>query len=135
MKSLFFLLIFSLSQTAFADWSRVGEKSHPEPHHYVDLDSVKQTGPMAIMRRVWELRNFSKPDNNNVKSVKRLSEYDCMDRRHRLIQELWFTEHWAKGDNVVSPVRGDAELAWRPIELKSIDEIILDEMCPHENDG
>jgi len=135
MKTLFLLLLFSFSQAALADWSRVAETSHPEPQQYLDLDSVKQTGPMAIMRRVWELRNYSTPHHDKVRSIKRLSEYDCMDRRHRVVQELWFTDPWAKGENVPPPLRDDAELAWRPIEPRSINEIILDEMCPHENDG
>ena len=135
MKTLFLLLLFSFSQAALADWSRVAETSHPEPQQYLDLDSVKQTGPMAIMRRVWELRNYSTPHHDKVRSIKRLSEYDCMDRRHRVVQELWFTDPWAKGENVPPPLRDDAELAWRPIAPRSINEIILDEMCPHENDG
>jgi len=96
MKTLFLLLLFSFSQAALADWSRVAETSHPEPQQYLDLDSVKQTGPMAIMRRVWELRNYSTPHHDKVRSIKRLSEYDCMDRRHRVVQELWFTDPWAK---------------------------------------
>jgi len=135
MKTLFLLLLFSFSQAALADWSRVAETSHPEPQQYLDLDSVKQTGPMAIMRRVWELRNYSTPHHDKVRSIKRLSEYDCMDRRHRVVQELWFTDPWAKGENVPPLLRDDAELAWRPIAPRSINEIILDEMCPHENDG
>ena len=135
MKTLFLLLLFSFSQAALADWSRVAETSHPEPQQYLDLDSVKQTGPMAIMRRVWELRNYSTPHHDKVRSIKRLSEYDCMDRRHRVVQELWFTDPWAKGESVPPPLRDDAELAWRPIAPRSINEIILDEMCPHENDG
>ena len=135
MKTLFLLLLFSFSQAALADWSRVAETTHPEPQQYLDLDSVKQTGPMAIMRRVWELRNYSTPHHDKVRSIKRLSEYDCMDRRHRVVQELWFTDPWAKGESVPPPLRDDAELAWRPIAPRSINEIILDEMCPHENDG
>ncbi len=73
MRKLILLALLSFCQLAFADWSRIAEKSHPEPQQYIDLDSVKQTGPMAIMRRVWELRNFSKPVNGGVRSIKRLS--------------------------------------------------------------
>ena len=135
MKPLFLLLLLSFCQSALADWSRIAEKSHPEPQQYIDLDSVKQTGPMAIMRRVWELRNYSKPVQDGVRSVKRLSEYDCMDRRHRVLQELWFTEQWAKGENVAPGRQDNGEPAWRPIEAKSVNEIIFDEVCPSGNDG
>ena len=135
MKTLILLALLSFCQLAFADWSRIAEKSHPEPQQYIDLDSVKQTGPMAIMRRVWELRNYSKPVNGGVRSIKRLSEYDCLNHRHRVIQELWFTDPWAQGQQVATGRKDEADPAWRPIKAKSINKVILDEMCPHENDG
>lgn len=135
MRTLILLALLSFCQLAFADWSRIAEKSHPEPQQYIDLDSVKQTGPMAIMRRVWELRNFSKSLNGGVRSIKRLSEYDCMNQRHRVIQELWFTDPWAQGESVASGRKDEAEPAWHPVKAKSINKVILDELCPHENDG
>ena len=135
MKTLLLFLLLSCCHAASADWSRIAEKSHPEPQQYIDLDSVKQTGPMAIMRRVWELSNYSKPVHDGVQSAKRLSEYDCMDRRHRVLQEVWFAEPWAKGENVTPRRKDNTEPAWRSIEKKSINEIIFDEVCPSGNDG
>ena len=129
MRTLILLALLSFCQLAFADWSRIAEKSHPEPQQYIDLDSVKQTGPMAIMRRVWELRNFSKPVNGGVRSIKRLSEYDCMNQRHRVIQELWFTDPWAQGESVASGRKDEAEPACRTLNSKSINTFMLVEMC------
>ena len=135
MRTLIMLALLCFCNQAFADWSRIAEKSHLEPQQYVDLGSVKQTGPMAIMRRVWELRNYSKPVHGGVRSIKRLSEYDCMNHRHRVIQEFWFTDLWAQGENMVTSRKDEVEPAWRPIKAKSVNKVILDEMCPHENDG
>ncbi len=135
MRTLLFTLLISFSVTALADWLRIEETSHSESQLYIDPDSVKQTGPMAIMRRVSEIRNYAEADSDKVKSVKRLAEYDCMDRRHRVLQESGFTGDWARGEPVNLRGLNNADGQWRPIEAKSTAEIILNELCPQMNDG
>jgi len=89
----------------------------------------KPPGTTAIPRS--RLRQTNRADGHHASRVGTEKLFDTASRQ----EELWFTDPWAKGENVPPPLRDDAELAWRPIEPRSINEIILDEMCPHENDG
>lgn len=135
MRTLLFVLLISVSVTALADWLPIEKASDLESQLYIDPDSVKQTGPMAIMRRIWELKNYAVADNDMVKSVKRLAEYDCMDRRYRVLQESGFSGDLAEGEPVNLRGLDNADGQWRPIQSGSTAEIILDELCPHLNDG
>jgi len=36
---------------------------------------------------------------------------------------------------VTSGRKDETEPAWHPVKAKSINKLILDELCPHENDG
>lgn len=134
MRTLLLLLLICFSASASADWVRVGETNHPEPQIYIDPDSVKQTGPMAIMRRVMELRNYSKADTDKVKSVKRLAEYDCMDRRHRVLQEFGYSADWAKGESIDLRGIDNPDRQWQAIKAGSVAEGIFVELCPQMND-
>ena len=135
MKTVLFTLLISVSITAMADWIRIEEENHLEDQLYIDPESVKQTGPMAIMRRVWELQNYAVKRIDLVKSVKRFTEYDCMNRQYRVLQEFRFTESHAKGEEVNFRALDDADKKWQSIQSGSAAEIILNELCPHVNDG
>ena len=134
MRTLLFVLMISFSSTALADWERIGEASQSESQLYIDTESVKQTGPMAIMRRVWELKKYAIADNDMIKSVKRLAEYDCMDRQYRVLQELGFTDELATGEPVHVTGLDNPDRQWRSIQFGSAAEIIFDKLCPHMND-
>ena len=130
-------LLFLVCLSASAEWIRIGEKTHTTVEKYIDNETVRQSGPMAIMRQVWELDHYSIGEKDKAKSVKILAEYDCKDRRRRVLTELRFSELWATGESLVPSTQHDkgqhTERAWTKIEPQSISEIIIDEICPHDS--
>ena len=51
-QSLICLLFTFASPFAIADWQILSDGNKQEPEQYIDLQKVKQTGPMAIYRQV-----------------------------------------------------------------------------------
>ena len=58
MRKFLALILLTVSATAFADWVKVGDTRPLKFEKYIDPDNIKQTGPMAIMRQVWEIGNY-----------------------------------------------------------------------------
>jgi len=135
MRTLLALLLLSFCVAASAEWVRVGDARLATLEKYIDPDNVKQTGPMAIMRQVWEIGNFLQPGNDRVASVKTLAEYDCQNRKLRVLQEFRFTEPWAKGKEVTPANLNKAPSDWSTIPPNSVGDAIIDIVCPSGEDG
>ena len=129
----FVLLLMHI--TASAEWVRVGDTRHLKVEKYIDPDTVKQSGPMAIMRQVWELENFLEPTKEHIASVKILAEYDCQNRQLRVLKEFWFSEPWAKGKELAPLDVNQAASDWNSIEANSVSATILDIVCPGGESG
>ena len=100
MRKLIPLMLLPICITAAAEWVKVGDTRQLKFEKYIDPDTVKQSGPMAIMRQVWEIGNLLEPGADRVASVKTLAEYNCQTRQLRVLQEVRFTEPWAKGKDI-----------------------------------
>ena len=100
MRHSLLLLLLLFHGHAIADWARIDNGRQANVEKYVDLDTIKQTGPMAIMRQVWEVSNYLFPDKTDVLSVKILMEYDCQNTQSRMIKEFWYSKLWAKGSDI-----------------------------------
>lgn len=135
MRQLMPLLLLTICVNAFAEWVKVGDTHQLGFEKYIDPDNVKQTGPMAIMRQVWEIGNYSQPTKDGVVSVQTLVEYNCQTRELRVVKEQWFTEAWAKGKEVTAANLNQAVSAWSPITPNSVGAVIIDMACPDGRDG
>ena len=135
MQKLLPLILLPLCITSSAEWVRV-RPAHPHKgEQYIDPDQVKQSGPMAIMRQVWEMKNYPEPAKGDTASVKTLVEYNCQNRQLRVLKELLFTEPWAKGKETSPPATEQAAGGWTPITPGSSGEAIIDIVCPSGEDG
>ena len=130
MRKLLPLLLLAICVNAFAEWVKVGNTRHLKFEKYIDPDNVKQTGPMAIMRQVWEIGNYLEPTKHGVVSVKTLAEYNCQTRELRVVKELWFAEAWAKGKEITPAHLNQAASAWSAITANSVGAAIIDVVCP-----
>ena len=131
MKNLYPLLLLILSATASADWVKIDSPVGALSEKFIDVTTIRQTGPMNTMRRVWEVTNLHKGSANKVLSIKQYMEYDCKDRRSRVIEEHSFSEHWAQGENLTVDGRDIKAAAWSEITPASINETLFNRVCPN----
>ena len=135
MRTLLALLSLSFCLTATAGWVRVGDDRLTTIEKYIDPDKVKQTGPMAIMRQLWEINNFTEPDKDGALSVKILAEYDCQNRQYRTLEQLRFTEVWAQGRELKPVDANQSASAWSAVPPGGIHATVIDMICPGGNDS
>lgn len=132
MKKLLPLILVFVSAIASADWVKIDRATDAASEKFIDQKSIRQTGPMNTMRRVWEISNLSTRAAHKALSVKNLVEYDCKDRRIRVLEESYFSEHWAQGERL--DVAGQEYKAsdWRDIGKGGITETIFNRVCPSD---
>ena len=106
--------------------------SDSSPEKFIDTETIRQTGPMNTMRRVWELNHLAERAPNKVLSTKNQVEYDCKDRRFRVLEESTFLEHWAKGMALTSTGVDINPGNWRAIGKGSVTETIFNRVCPND---
>lgn len=135
MRKLPLLTLLFASVTASAEWEQVGDTRQLKFEKYIDPDNVRQSGPMAIMRQVWEISNYLEPSKTRVASVKTLTEYDCQNRQLRVLKEFWFAEPWASGKELTPPEMNQAVSDWTPLAPGSVNEAIIDKVCPGREEG
>ena len=133
MKKLFLLLLIVTSTTASADWEKIKRPTETATEKFIDTKTIRQTGPMNTMRRVWELSNLATRSSSKVLSIKALMEYDCKDRRTRVIDEITFSEHGAQGDNLTATGNDGKPGLWTGLSKGSISEIIFNRVCPSDD--
>ena len=133
MKKLFpFVLVF-ISATVSADWVKINVAADTASEKFIDVKAIRQTGPMNTMRRVWEISNLAKGASNKVLSIKNEVEYDCKDRRVRVLEESNFSEHWAQGENLTLTVLDPKPGNWSDISKGSLSETIFNRVCPNDD--
>jgi hypothetical protein len=126
-------LVGAFATTAvFADWVKIDRAADTGPETFIDVKAIRQTGPMNTMRRVWQLNNLAKPSNLQALSIKTQFEYDCKDRRIRVIEESYFPEHWARGERLPDGVPSDRPSEWSAITSGSLGETIFKRVCPSD---
>ena len=132
MKKLFPLLLLFMSATASADWVKINGAADTSSEKFIDTKAIRQTGPMNTMRRVWEISNLAKVASNKVLSIKNYMEYDCKDRRIRVLEESNFSEYWAQGATLTITANDTMPGNWNDIVKGSVDETIFKRVCPSD---
>ena len=128
---LFFMLI---SPFVMAEWQLLSEANPQESKQYIDLQNVKQTGPMAIYRQVRVLTQGAAVAANGVLSTLALYEYDCMNTKFRLLQTSGFSRQWAEGERMtVSTSSGPIQ--WLSLSAQTLGQKTFDLLCPDGNDN
>ena len=133
MKKLFPLLAILVSATVSADWVKIPGATDTASEKFIDMKAIRPTGPMNTMRRVWEISNLAKDAPDKVLSIKSHFEYDCKDRRVRVLEESKFSEHWAQGENLTLPVLDPKPGSWIDLSKGSLSETIFNRVCPNDD--
>ena len=133
MKKFLPLLLLFVSTIALAEWVKIDGEAKSLPEKFFDTESIRQTGPMNTMRRVLEISNLPRGGSTKHLSIKSYVEYDCKDRRIRVLEENYFSEHWAKGESFAGTGRDVQSHDWGEVGKGSVTETIFNRVCP--NDG
>lgn len=112
---------------------KIKEGNDTSNEKFIDTTSIRQTGPMNTMRRVWEISNLAKVTSDKVLSIKNYMEYDCKDRRVRVLEESYFSEHMAQGENLTVLGRDPNLSNWSGIGKGSVSEVVFNRVCPHDD--
>ena len=132
VKNVVPLLLLFLAPSASAEWSKIQGTVAHSTEKFIDLETIRQTGPMNTMRRFWEINHLTERAPNKALSIKSYMEYDCKDRRVRVLEQSSFTEYWAQGEELAPTVRDGEAVKWNVIGKRSINETIFKRVCPHD---
>ena len=116
----------------FAEWQRIGDGHAKELEYYLDMPSVKQTGPMSIYRQIQVLSQGAALKQQSFASTLSLYEYDCMSAKLRVLQVMGFSQAWGKGDQVL--VSTSNASAWQVLPDSPLGQQTLDLLCPSGKD-
>ena len=124
------MVLVLICTTAGAEWKKIANGNGQEPEQYIEMDSVKQTGLMAIYRQVNVLSQGGALLPKGVSSKLSLYEYDCMNSKFRMLQTSAYRELWAAGDKVVLQSPTQASKDWQDLPPQSLGQIALSMLCP-----
>ena len=134
-SSLFSLFLMAISPPVFSEWSKLAnpisqakQKDEQFSEKFIDMDTVKQTGPMAIYRQVMILSQGARTPQGVISS-QTLYEYDCMNTKLRIINTTSFTEEWAKGEIVALPPAPNLR-EWGNLPRTVLGKQTFDMLCP-----
>jgi hypothetical protein len=93
------LMLLVVCCYARAEWVPTGETE--TLIRFIDLDNVVESGQF---RRVWTLSNYFEVDEEfGFHSIRAYSEFDCKEARSRVLQEEFWSKHWATGAIMRNP--------------------------------
>jgi hypothetical protein len=121
MRMLLCLLIASVAAPAWAKWLTVGETTNSTQS--IDPTTIRKDGDL---RRVWELHDLKKRDQDGVMSRRMLFEYDCKKERFRLLSFSLHAEPGAKGKVLLSDDESDK---WNNSEPGTATASVLQFLC------
>ena len=99
------LLLLAASAPAWADWVKVLEGA--ERTYYLDPASVQRN---ATLSRVWTLMDLKKQSSSGALSSKALQEFDCEERRDRILS---ISEHsWPMAGGTTSQACCWRSMTW-----------------------
>ena len=135
IKHYFISFVFLLvSPAVIADWTKITAGNILEPDQYIETNSVKQTGPMAIYRQVNVLSQGPALLAENLASKRSIYEYDCMNKKLRVLQSIGFREAWATGDQVVLQSTSQSLREWHDLPPHSLGQFTFEILCASGKD-
>ena len=122
------------SSSVLAEWQSLGGKQSNGRQLFMDPQSVKQAGPMAIYRQVQVLSQGPNLLAPTAASIVTLYEYDCVSFRARVLRVVGFDEPWAAGNTLKLPSPSAAAAQWHTPAEASLAESMADALCPRGED-
>lgn len=122
-----------ICSVARAQWQQVPQENPQDIEHFIDQQSVRQTGPMSIYRQVKVLSQGSALKQQSIESTVSLHEYDCMNAKLRILQTTAYSKPWGEGTSMAlkqSPSTGQ----WHDLPRDALGQTVFDTLCPSGQD-
>ena len=121
MKQLTLVLLSLATASAWAEWTLVGEVEIKERLTvYVDPATISKTGDIVKM---WGMYDFSASKllrgKGEYRSIKFQNEFDCSQRRFRVLSLSWYAGNMGSGEPISSSNVGTQ---WTPASSGTADE-------------
>ena len=123
-----------VSSSVLAEWQRLSGEQSNGRQLFMDPQSVKQAGPMAIYRQVQVLSQGPNLLAPTAASIVTLYEYDCVSFRARVLRVVGFDEPWAAGNTLELPSPSTAAAEWHTPVAASLAEPMVAALCPRGDD-
>lgn len=124
------IVLILFSPSVIAEWTKVADGNILELEHYIEMNSVKQTGPMAIYRQVNVLSQGPVLLAQDLSSKLSIYEYDCMNSKFRILESFGYSKLWATGERVVLQSPSQRSKEWHDLPPHSLGQITFDILCP-----
>lgn len=128
------LMLASVNSSVYATWEKVSDANAADPEMYIEMESVKQAGPMSIYRQVKVLSQGPSLNLNRIGSKVELYEYDCMNSKLRILQVTGYSQAWATGEAADAPPLNAVMREWQELPKSQLGQATLNELCPSGKD-
>ena len=128
------LMLASVNSSVYATWEKVSDANAADPEMYIEMESVKQAGPMSIYRQVKVLSQGPSLNLNRMGSKVELYEYDCMNSKLRILQVSGYSQAWATGEAADAPPLDAVMREWQELPKSQLGKATLNELCPSGKD-
>lgn len=129
------MVLTSLSGSVHAEWEKVSEGSATTAETFIEMDTVKQAGPMSIYRQVKVLSQGPALAGKGFSSKVELLEYDCMNSKLRILRISGYSKAFAAGDSVPVAPPTSALSEWHELPKNLLGQHTFDRLCPSGNDN
>jgi hypothetical protein len=123
MKYLFSLLIL-ISTSAWAEWTYVTSSASGD-ERFLNMQTIRKEGNI---RKVWQLVNYSKPNEYGWNSQRGRIEIDCKNETVQLLSSNVFKEKFAGGNSVFETKKSDTDIP-RDIAPNTVMWAIMEKVC------
>ena len=120
MRMLLCLLVL-VAAPAWAGWVKVRETK--DATFYIDPATIRQDGNF---RKIWEVKDLKARTSGDEMSAKFLSEYDCKEKRYRVLALTSHSKPMASGKIVIS---GNDPSPWIAVPPNTLGEVRLKTVC------
>ena len=94
MKKIMVMALLMLASTAFAKWEGGYLSNDGKMTLYFDNETIQVNYPLF---RSWSLMDFKDPIANNMLSAKILTEYDCDEKKRRVVHVISYSGNKGEG--------------------------------------
>ena len=124
-KTILMLLLAVVSSSAMAEWVYIGQTEKEELllTTYADSDTIRKEGNTIKM---WILHDFNTLRLNFI-SARIKEEYDCKEKKQRILFIAFYTGHMGGGETVA--IITDPEDQFKPTAQGSLVEAVLKFAC------
>jgi hypothetical protein len=123
MRFLFVFSLLLLAQIpATAEWIKMSETKRGKVF-FIESNEITVQGDQRL---VTELIDNKRPDRDGDKSVRVVRDYDCKQKRYRVITAAYYKSPMAEGEPSMSV---EGTMGWTEIDPNTPARAILDHVC------